>query len=207
MRDFITDPKTIEQQSMMIIDNILGQKEIDPDIKPIIKRIIHTTADFDFAEITVISPNALTRAREALSRGRCPVVTDTKMIAAGISRPLLKPFGSEVACFVDTDEVKELARESKITRSMANIRLAAARYPQGIYLIGNAPTALFEIIRLVQKGQMAPALVVGVPVGFVGAEESKEDLMETDLPYISTRGRKGGSPVAVAVFHAILHMI
>ncbi len=207
MRDFITDPKTIEQQSMMIIENILGQKNIDSRIKPIIKRIIHTTADFDFAEITVVSPNALASAGEALHRGNCPIVTDTKMIAAGISRPLLEPFGSEVACFVDTEEVKELALKKKITRSMANIHKAAVQYPRGIYLIGNAPTALFEIIRLVQKGQMDPALVVGVPVGFVGAEESKEDLMGTDLPYISTRGRKGGSPVAVAILHALLRMI
>ncbi len=207
MRDFITDPKTIEEQSMIIIDNILGQKEIDPGIRPIVKRVIHTTADFDFAEITVVSPNALSSTQSALQRGNCPVVTDTRMIAAGISRRLLEPFGCEVACFVNSDEVSVMAEEKKITRSMANIRLAARQYPQGIYLIGNAPTALFELLRMVRTGEMSPALVVGVPVGFVGAEESKEDLMQTDLPYICTRGRKGGSPVAVAIFHALLHML
>lgn len=207
MRNFTADPKAIEQQSMNIIENILGEKEFDPEIKPIIKRVIHTTADFDYAEITVVSPKAYSSTRKALLRGNCPVVTDTRMIAAGISRPLLEPFGSEVSCFVDTGEVKELVRGKNVTRSMANIRLAAEKFPEGIYLIGNAPTALFELLRLVKKGRMAPALVVGVPVGFVGAEESKEDLMKTGLPYICTRGRKGGSPVAVAVFHALLHMI
>jgi len=207
MRDFIQDPKTIEQQSMTIIDNILGQKEIDPAIRPMVKRVIHTTADFDFADITVVSPRALPRFREAFTRGNCPVVTDTRMIAAGISRRLLEPYGSEVACFVDTDRVQELARDKGITRSMANIRVAAEQYPGGIYLIGNAPTALFELLRLVGAGSMDPALVVGVPVGFVGAEEAKEDLMQTDLPYVCTRGRKGGSPVAVAVFHALLQLL
>ncbi len=207
MRDFVTDPKAIEQQSMNIIDNILGEKELDPAIKPIVKRVIHTTADFDFAENMIVSPGAVESARQALLAGGCPVVADTRMILAGISRPLLEPFYSQLACFVDTDRVKELAAERNITRSMANILLAAEQFPRGIYLIGNAPTALFELLRLADKGQVEPALVVGVPVGFVGAEESKEDLAKTDLPYICTRGRKGGSPVAVAIFHAILHMI
>jgi precorrin-8X/cobalt-precorrin-8 methylmutase len=207
MREFLTDPGEIEEQSMKIITELLGDKVFDPEEEKIIKRIIHATADFEFAGITVISRGAVESARQALLGGTCLLSADTRMIASGVNKGLLKKLGARLECFVDDEEVKKIARDCGITRSMANIRVSARYNRAGIYLIGNAPTALYEVLNLVEAGTICPALVIGVPVGFVGAAESKEELMKTGLPYISTRGRKGGSTVAVAILHALVYMI
>jgi len=202
----LVNPQEIERQSMEIISQQLGDRSFNPHEEQIIKRIIHATADFDFADITVISPEAIPKARLALEGG-CLICTDTRMIAAGINRGLLHRFGARVECFVDSEEVKTMAAAEGITRSMANIRLCARVNKEGIYLIGNAPTALMELLALHEAGAIRPALVIGVPVGFVGAQEAKEELMKSKLPYITTKGRKGGSVVAVAALHALLHLL
>ncbi len=204
MEDFLADPQEIESRSMEIIEEILGDKSFAPGEAEIVKRIIHTTADFDFASITVVSHGALEGARRALLRGGCRMTADTQMIVSGVDRALLEEFGARLDCFVGDEETRRMAREAGITRSMANIRRAAAVNKEGFYIIGNAPTALYEVLRLAAEGHINPALVIGVPVGFVGAAESKEMLMCSSLPYVSTRGRKGGSPVAVAALHALL---
>jgi len=205
-RGFLLDPVEIEKQSMRIITELLGERAFAPHEAQIVKRIIHATADFDFADSTVISPGALESARQALLRGSCLLSADTRMIVSGVNRGLLDKFGARLECFVDSEEARKMAAEKGITRSMANIRLCARSNREGIYLIGNAPTALYELLDLAAAGTIRPALVIGVPLGFVGAAESKEELMKTALPHISTRGRKGGSPVAVAILHALMYM-
>lgn len=206
MREFLTDPGEIEEQSMKIITELLGDKVFGPEEEKIIKRIIHATADFDFAGITVISRGAVKSARQALQGGNCLLSADTRMIVSGANKGLLKKLGARLECFVDDEEVRNIAADCGITRSMANIRVSAGYNREGIYLIGNAPTALYEVLNLVEAGKIHPALVIGVPVGFVGAAESKEELMKSDLPFICTRGRKGGSTVAVAILHALLNI-
>jgi precorrin-8X/cobalt-precorrin-8 methylmutase len=206
---FLKDPEQIERQSMKIISELLGDKTdktFDPAEGRIIKRIIHTTADFDFAGTTVISPGALESARHALLQGNCFLTADTQMIAAGVNKPLLEALGGSLSCFVAEEKIKESALEGAITRSMANIRYSARYNREGIYLIGNAPTALYEVLRLSEAQEICPALVIGVPVGFVGAEEAKEELLKSSLPHISTKGRKGGSTVAVAIMNALLQL-
>lgn len=206
MYEFISDPQQIEEKSMAIIGGLLGGKVFPRGQEDVIKRIIHTTADLEYAEISVFSPGALEAARSALKGQDCRLVADTQMIAAGINKDLLARCGGKAASFVSHGEVRERAAKEGITRSMAAMRHAARLFPQGIYVIGNAPTALFELLRLVQAGLLRPALVIGVPVGFVGAAESKEALMQTNLPYITIRGRKGGSTVAVAIVNALLKL-
>ena len=206
MYKFITDPDQIENKSMEIIAEILGDRNFPPGEEAVIKRIVHTTADPEYASLTLFSPGALSAARKALQEKRCSMVADTQMIVSGINKDLLARCGGDVTCFVGDEEVRIRAKGEGITRSMAAIRHAAAQYGEGIFIIGNAPTALFELLHLVKTGSLRPALVVGVPVGFVGAAESKEALLETNLPYITVRGRKGGSTVAVAIINALMKM-
>jgi len=208
MQEFITDPAQIEEESMQIIDEIM-QERMQGDALPfyhrqIIKRIVHTTADPEYADITEISETAPEIAEKAIREGKCRMLADTRMICAGLNGSLLQQAQVEVDCFVDTPQIREMARGEGITRAMANIRLAPENHRDSFYIIGNAPTALFELLNLAEKGEINPALVVGVPVGFVGAQESKEELRRSGLPYIITRGKKGGSTVAVAIVHALL---
>ncbi|MEW5920900.1 MAG: precorrin-8X methylmutase [Bacillota bacterium] len=206
MYEFISDPQQIEKKSMEIIAELLEGRTLPPEEEEVVKRIVHATADPDYAAITVFSPRALAAARNALQGQGCRLVADTQMIVAGINKALLACCGGEVTSFVGDRKVQAQAAAEGITRSMAAIRHAARLFPEGIYVVGNAPTALFELLQLTQGGQLRPALVVGVPVGFVGATESKEALLQTGLPYITVRGRKGGSTVAVAIVNALLKM-
>ena len=206
MYNFITDPDQIEKKSMEIIGEILGDRNFPPDQEAVIKRIVHTTADPEYASLTLFSPGVLTAARKALQEKGSAMVADTQMIVSGINKGLLERCNGNVNCYVGDGEVRTLAAAEGITRSMAAMRYAAAQNGEGIFIIGNAPTALFELLHLVQKGLVRPALVVGVPVGFVGAAESKEALLKTNLPYITVRGRKGGSTVAVAIINALLKL-
>ena len=206
MYNFITDPELIEKKSMEIIGEILGDMKFLPGEEAVIKRIVHTTADPEYASLTLFSPGALSAAQKALQEGRCSMVADTQMIVSGINKGLLARCNGNVTSFVGDEEVRNRAAADGITRSMAAMRHAATQYGEGIFIIGNAPTALFELLHLFEAGMVRPTLVVGVPVGFVGAVESKEALLKTDLPYITVRGRKGGSTVAVAIINALLKM-
>ena len=199
--DVILDPRKIEERSFAIIEREVGPHDFDARQWPIVRRIIHTTADFEFAAATRFSPEALTAGLAALRRG-AGILCDTNMVLAGINKTRLAPFGSSLACHVADPEVAARARREGITRSILATRKGVAEGRE-IFLVGNAPTALFELLRLAAKGAVRPALVVGVPVGFVGAAESKEALLASGLPFITCRGRKGGSAIAAAILNAL----
>ena len=208
MRSFITDPQGIEDKSMQIIEEILGAKkqQFSSNELAIVKRVIHTTADFEYADLFNASPGAIASGLKAFKDGNQVIVADTNMIVAGVNKGLLSSYNSKVECLVAEEETRREALAAKVTRSMINIRRASEKYPGAIYAIGNAPTALYELLQLIEEGRMQPALVIGVPVGFVKAEESKEALLQSDVPHILIRGRKGGSTVAVAIINAMLKL-
>ncbi|AMV73407.1 precorrin-8X methylmutase [Desulfuromonas carbonis] len=197
----IVDPAAIEAHSFDIIDDEVGPHGYDRQQWPVVRRIIHTTADFEFATSTFFAPGAVAAGLEALRSG-AGICCDTNMVLAGVNKPRLARFGSSIACHVADPEVAAQARAAGITRSILALRKGVAA-GCAIYLIGNAPTALFELLRLAAAGAVAPALVVGVPVGFVGAAESKEALLASNLPFITCRGRKGGSAIAAAILNAL----
>lgn len=173
----------------------------------VVRRMVHATADLDFARNAVVAPGAVERGAAALAAG-APIVCDVRMIAAGLSAERLTRFGVKVHCLLSEPEVVEGARRAGLTRSAEAMRLAHRRglLDGAVVAIGNAPTALFEIIRLVRDEGARPALVVGVPVGFVGAAESKEAALGLAVPHLVVRGRKGGTPAAVAALHALLDL-
>jgi precorrin-8X/cobalt-precorrin-8 methylmutase len=206
MSDYIKVPHEIEERSFEIITEELGDKTFPEEIGRIIKRIIHTTADFQYADITRISPTAIQSAKDAIAKG-VNIVTDTQMSKSGINKVKLKKYGGDVHCFISDEDVALWAKEKGITRAMVSMEKAMEDENNQIFVIGNAPTALFELKRFIEEGRVKPALVVGVPVGFVGAAESKEALESLDVPYILTRGRKGGSTVAASIINAILYMM
>ncbi|WP_432665700.1 precorrin-8X methylmutase [Wukongibacter baidiensis] len=206
MQNYIKNPYEIEKRSFEMITEELGDKTFPEDIGKVVKRVIHTTADFQFADITIINEGAIDKAKEAILAGK-NIYTDTKMALSGINKRRLAEYGGEVLNFVSDEDVAKKAKEEGITRSIVAMRKAVEENPDGIFVIGNAPTALFELIKQIEEGKANPSLVVGVPVGFVGAAESKEELLNVDVPYILTRGRKGGSNVAAAIINAILYML
>lgn len=199
-------PREIEKRSFEIITQELGDRKLDPEKELIIKRCIHTSADFEYADTLCFSPQAVEKAMEAIRGGAC-IVTDTQMAKAGINKRALARFGGEVYCFVADEDVAEVAKANGTTRSTANIDKAAALGKPLIFAIGNAPTALVRIYELVQEGRLTPELVIGVPVGFVNVVQSKELIMETDVPYIVARGRKGGSNIAACICNALMYMM
>ncbi len=208
MRTFITDPAAIEEKSMQIIEAEMGEKvkSFNAPELAVVKRVIHTTADFEYGDLLQFSTGALDAGIEAFKSGDMVVVSDTNMIVSGINKGLLGSFGSQVVCLVADEETRSAAAAEGLTRSMVNIRRAVQKYPEAIFAIGNAPTALYELLRLVESGEARPSLVVGVPVGFVEAAESKQALLGSAVPYITISGRKGGSTVAVAIVNAILKL-
>lgn len=197
-------PGEIERRSMEIITEELGEKVFDPKEFPIIKRVIHTTADFDFAENLYFSPGAVETAARAIRNG-AGIVTDTNMAMAGINKKVLAQFGGQVYCFMADEKIAQTAKEKGITRASASMDQAAALPGSFIFAIGNAPTALVRLCQLMEQGILKPACVIGVPVGFVNVIESKKMLMEMDVPMIVARGRKGGSAVAATIINAILY--
>lgn len=202
----IRAPEAIEAESFRIIEEELGPHTFSPEQFNIVRRVIHATADFEFAKSLVFHPQAIDRAVQAIREG-CDFVVDVAMIQAGVSKPALAAFGNgQVRSFITDPDVVEEAKREGITRAIASMRKAARIAPRAIYAIGNAPTALFEALNLIESGQMAPALVVGVPVGFVSAVESKDALIAGGYPHIAARGRKGGTPVAVAILNALLSL-
>ena len=200
-------PMDIEARSFEIITELLGDRELDPENAPVIKRAIHTTADFDYADNLVFSPHAVQTGLEALRAG-CDIVTDTQMAKAGINKTILGKLGGEVHCFMSDPDVAAEAKERGITRAIVSMEKAAKLGKPCIFAIGNAPTALIAIKELMEAGKLHPALIIGVPVGFVNVVESKEEIIESALaPYIVARGRKGGSNVAAAICNAMLYQI
>lgn len=197
-------PEEIERASMAIIGREMGDWAGPAENLPVLRRVIHTTADFDFVRNLLFSPNAVRLGREALRRG-VTVVTDTAMAAAGIGKPAAARWGVSVVCRMGDPDVRDEALRRGVTRAVVSMERAAAETPDAIFAIGNAPTALIRLCELVREGAARPSLVVGVPVGFVNVVESKEMLAATDVPYIAAMGRKGGSPVASAVVNALLY--
>ena len=202
----IIKPMDIEKRSFEIITEILGERKLKPEHELVIKRVIHTTADFDYADNLVFSEGAVEQALEAL-RGGCDIVTDTTMAMSGINKTVLGKLGGTVYCYIADPDVAQQAKERGITRSAVSMEKAAQLDKPCIFAIGNAPTALIALHELMEAGKVKPALIIGVPVGFVNVVESKELIMSDDVPYIVAKGRKGGSNVAAAICNALLYQI
>lgn len=202
----IVKPMDIEKRSFEIITELLGDRVLDPENELVIKRVIHTTADFDYVDNLCFSPHAVGKGIEAL-RGGCDIVTDTQMARSGINKSILERLGGEARCFMSDPDVAEEAKDRGVTRAMVSMERAAELEKPCVFAIGNAPTALFSLLELIEAGRVRPALIVGVPVGFVNVVESKEQIMKAGVPYIVARGRKGGSNVAAAVCNALLYQI
>lgn len=202
----IVKPGDIEKRSFEIITEILGSREFLPIHEPIIKRVIHTTADFEYADMLKISETAVQKGMEAIKSG-CNIVTDTRMASVGINKKALSKFGGQVQCFMDDELVAAEAKERNVTRASICMERAIKDGNNQIFAIGNAPTALIRLYELIKEGAVTPALVVGVPVGFVNVIESKELMKMAGVPYIISDSRKGGSNVAAAIMNAILYMM
>ncbi|MDR0373203.1 MAG: sirohydrochlorin nickelochelatase [Nitrososphaerota archaeon] len=203
-----TSTKIYEQSMKLIHPEIQDVLDKAPKSQiPIIERVVHTTADPEFAKLLVISDRAVEAGVAAIKAG-AKVITDTKMIKAGIHEARVQRFGGEILTYIDDSRASKAATEESITRSTAAVRLAVADDADGaIFLIGNAPTAAFELAEQVKQGKVKPALIVAVPVGYVGAAESKEAIAQLAVPYIIIKGRKGSSTIAVAIFNALLAMV
>lgn len=197
-------PHEIEKKSFEIIEKELGDTKLDPVQEPIIKRVIHTTADFDYVENLCFSKGAVTTMQDAIRSGAC-IVTDTQMAKAGINKKELAKYGGEVFCFMGDEDVAAAAKKNGSTRAAASMEKAAAMGQKFIFVVGNAPTALIQLYELIQKGSVSPWGIIGVPVGFVNVTEAKELILGVEVPYIVAKGRKGGSNVAAAICNALLY--
>lgn len=199
-------PMDIEKRSFEIITEALGDRRFTPEEEPVIKRAIHTTADFDYADNLVFSEDAAKKGIAALKDG-CDIVTDTQMAKAGINKKILGKLGGTVYCFMSDEDVAKEAKERGVTRAIVSMERAAKLKKPCIFAIGNAPTALITLKELLDAKKIEPALIIGVPVGFVNVVESKELIISSSVPYIVARGRKGGSNVAAAICNALLYQI
>lgn len=199
-------PAEIERRSFEIIGELLGDRALDPEKELVIKRVIHTTADFDYVDNLVFTEGAVARGLEAMRSG-CDIVADTQMARAGINKRALAKLGGEVHCFISDPDVAREAGERGVTRAAVSMERAAKLEKPCIFAIGNAPTALVALRELLDCGAVKPALIIGVPVGFVNVVESKELILEAGVPAIVARGRKGGSNVAAAVCNALLYQL
>ena len=199
-------PMDIEKRSFEIITEILGDTRLDPENELVIKRVIHTTADFEYVQNLVFSDHAVQKGIEALKNG-CDIVTDTQMAKSGINKTILGKLGGQVHCFMSDADVAAEAKERGITRAIVSMERAAKLPKPCIFAIGNAPTALISLHEQMEAGKLNPALIIGVPVGFVNVVESKEMIIESGVTHIVARGRKGGSNVAAAICNAMLYQI
>ena len=205
--DFIKEPMAIENRSMELIAPHLAELHLDERATKLYSRLIHASGDVGYAPITRVHPEAINRAIEALKAG-AHIYTDVEMVRTGINKKKLASFGGEVHCLVADPDVAVQAKELGITRSMVAMRKFGKALDGSIVAIGNAPTALFEVLRLVREEGIRPACIVGIPVGFVGAAESKAELAENGIvPYITVEGTKGGSPIAAAAINALMYII
>ena len=196
-------PEEIEKRSFAIIEEEAGNHRFSVQQWPIVRRIIHTTADFEYLQTIRFHPDAVSAGIKAIRSGQT-VVTDTNMARVGIRSRDLQPYGAIVRCFMDDPRIHQVARQQNTTRAAAAVDAAVESIETGIYVIGNAPTALLRLIERIEKGETRPALVIGFPVGFVNAAESKAALAELDIPHITNSGRKGGSNVAASVVNALI---
>ena len=205
--NFIKEPMAIENRSMELIAPHLAELHLDERATKLYSRLIHASGDVGYAPITRVHPEAIDRAIEALKAG-AHIYTDVEMVRTGINKKKLASFGGEVHCLVADPDVAVQAKELGITRSMVAMRKFGKDLDGSIVAIGNAPTALFEVLRLVREEGIRPACIVGIPVGFVGAAESKAELAENGIvPYITVEGTKGGSPIAAAAINALMYII
>ncbi|MDS1004503.1 precorrin-8X methylmutase [Clostridium sporogenes] len=205
MKDYIKKPMDIEKRSFEIIEEEMGEYNFADEELKIVKRVIHTTADFEYKDLIYIKQGAVEAAKEILKKGT-KIYTDTNMALSGINKKALKDLNSTVQCFVSREDVASIAKDRGITRSMAAVELAAE---EGIefFVFGNAPTALYKLMELMKEGKANPKFIIGVPVGFVGAAESKKELEKLDIPFITIKGRKGGSNVAASIVNALMYML
>ena len=201
--DYIKNPMAIENRSFEIIGEEMGPHNFTDEELQIVKRVIHTTADFEYADLIEISKDAIEAAKEIFKRP-FTIYTDTNMALSGINKRALSKLNGEAICYVNLEEVHKEAKEKGITRSMAAVSKAASDNVD-IFVFGNAPTALFKLKELIAEKKVSPKLIIAVPVGFVGAAESKENLEELNIPYITVKGRKGGSTVAAAIMNALMY--
>jgi len=198
-------PQQIEELSFKIIEQEAGDHGIKENLWPIVRRMIHTCADFDYINTIRFHPDAVQIGIAAIQRG-CQIFTDTNMARVGIRKKEIQKFGGHVNCLMADEAVAKKARETGTTRALAAVDMACDRMKDGIYVVGNAPTALLRLIELIRGKKASPALIIGLPVGFVNAAESKEELMTLDVPFITNKGPKGGSPVAASVINALAIM-
>lgn len=198
-------PGEIEKRSFEIIEEELG-RELAPVLKPIIKRVIHTTADFSYADTLFFSENAVEKGLQALREG-VSIITDTNMGRAGINKKKLEKYGGKVHCFMADEDVAAAALAQQTTRAAVSMDKAAAMQEDFIFAIGNAPTALIRLYELIQEVKIRPLLIIGVPVGFVNVVEAKELILTAGVPVIVARGRKGGSNVAAAICNALIYQL
>lgn len=199
-------PEEIEKRSFAIISEELEKRQIvlPKGTEMVTKRVIHTSADFEYAETMVYSPNAVEIAKELIKNG-ADIVTDTNMALAGINKKVLARYGGEAHCFMAEEEVARIAKERQVTRATISMEKAAQIKKPVIFAIGNAPTALISLHEMMEKEGFRPAFIIGVPVGFVNVEAAKELILQTEIPHIVNRGRKGGSNVAAAICNAIMY--
>lgn len=197
-------PADIEARSMELIGQELGERVFPAEQLPVVKRVIHTTADFEYADSLVFSAGAVEAGVAAIRQG-CTIVTDTQMAFSGVNKRVLEKFGGRAVCFMSDPDVAAEAKARGETRATVSMERAARLEGPLVLAIGNAPTALVRACELIDAGELKPALVIGVPVGFVNVVESKELLLTLDVPHIVARGRKGGSNVAAAICNALLY--
>lgn len=195
-------PEDIESLSFKIIDEEAGPHDYSPEQWRIVQRMIHTSADFEYMDTVRFHPESIRAGLNAIRSGKT-IVTDTNMAKAGIRKKELELFGAAVKCFINDDKIKKAAKEAGVTRAKAAVDASVSIMEGGIYVVGNAPTALLQIIELIKDKKVKPALIIGFSVGFVNAAESKAALIEMDCPYISNVGRKGGSNIAASVVNAL----
>ena len=200
--------QSIEDESMEIIEREVGSHPYTDTEWPIVRRIIHATADFDFAgkNKIIFHKNAITSGTNALKNG-CSIITDVNGVIGGLNKQNPKDFGNNIICNISDPSLAERAKQENKTRAQMSMRIAASDMNDGVVVIGNAPTALLEIIKMISEGITKPALVVGIPVGFVSAAESKEELQTIDVPFITNTGRKGGSSCAASIVNALFKLL
>ncbi len=200
--------QSIEDKSMEIIEHEVRSHEYNDMEWPIVRRVIHATADFDFAgeNKIVFHKDAITSGINALKNG-CSIITDVNGVIGGLNKQNPKDFGNNLICNISDPDLAERAKQENKTRAQMSMRIAASEMNGGILVIGNAPTALLEVIKMIREGVTKPALVIGIPVGFVSAEESKEELQTVDVPFITNTGRKGGSSCAASIVNALFKLL
>lgn len=198
----LQDPQAVEEAGLRIIDREVGAHAFNPGQWSVVRQVIHATADFDFAREMVFHPAAV-EAGVAAVRFGADIVADTPTVDVGIVKDRLRKYGGTVWCFISDDDVILKSKEVNLPRTAVAMQKAAETSDGSIYVIGNAPAALRELIRLVKEGRAKPSLIIGVPVGFIGAVEAKEELLSISIPFIACRGRKGGSAPAAAIINAL----